>query len=125
MTTILAGKKTTIQTCGGLDDRRRLLEEILKDNGNCFRQDFKTASAQQLVQKNAAAATAATSAATATADIMENTNMLVKSRGIDVRPKLVHEISGIAELLGGDFEHLSFTQETIQDFSKTASTPTE
>jgi Methyltransferase domain len=65
-----------------------------------------------LTQKYAAAA-AATAAATAD---MENTSMLVKSRGIDVRPKLVHEISGIAKSLGRDFEHLSFAQGTIQDF---------
>jgi hypothetical protein len=39
----------------------------------------------------------------------------VESTGIDVRPKLVAEISGIAESLGGDFDTLSFNAGTIEE----------
>ena len=40
----------------------------------------------------------------------------VLSRGIDVRPKLVEEISGIARSLGEDFEGLTFEEGTIEQF---------
>lgn len=40
---------------------------------------------------------------------------MVQSVGIDVRPKLVAEISGIADSLGGPFETLSFETGTIED----------
>jgi SAM-dependent methyltransferase len=39
----------------------------------------------------------------------------VSSQGIDVRPKLVEEISGIARSLGGAFDTLSFEEGTIED----------
>lgn len=39
----------------------------------------------------------------------------VTSVGIDVRPKLVAEISGIAQSLGGDFDTLSFQTGTIEE----------
>ena len=39
----------------------------------------------------------------------------VKSLGIDVRPKLVAEISGIAQSLGGPFDTLSFQTGTIDE----------
>lgn len=39
----------------------------------------------------------------------------VASKGIDVRPKLVEEISGIAQSLGGDFETLTFEEGTIEE----------
>ena len=39
----------------------------------------------------------------------------VESTGIDVRPKLVAEISGIAQSLGGVFDSLSFKAGTIED----------
>jgi SAM-dependent methyltransferase len=38
----------------------------------------------------------------------------VASKGIDVRPKLVEEISGIAQSLGGDFKTLAFEEGTIE-----------
>jgi len=40
----------------------------------------------------------------------------IKSRGIDVRPKLVEEISGIARSLGKDFDGLQFEEGTIEKF---------
>jgi SAM-dependent methyltransferase len=39
----------------------------------------------------------------------------VASKGIDVRPKLVEEISGIAQSLGGDFKTLKFEEGTIEE----------
>jgi SAM-dependent methyltransferase len=42
-------------------------------------------------------------------------NYTVESTGIDVRPKLVEEISGIAESLGGIFDSLSFRAGTIEE----------
>ena len=43
----------------------------------------------------------------------------VKSKGIDVRPKLVNEINGISQSLGGYFEdNLLFEQGTIEDILK-------
>ena len=41
---------------------------------------------------------------------------LVSSRGIDVRPKLVKEISGIASDRGSEFERLQFEVGTIESF---------
>jgi Methyltransferase domain len=43
-------------------------------------------------------------------------NALVSSRGIDVRPKLVSEISAIASSLGDEFENLQFETGTIESF---------
>ena len=40
----------------------------------------------------------------------------VESRGIDIRPKLVDEINGIARSLGNDFRLLRFEQGTIENF---------
>jgi SAM-dependent methyltransferase len=40
----------------------------------------------------------------------------VRSRGIDVRPKLVKEMSCIARSLGSQFDSLRFEQGTIEDF---------
>ena len=45
---------------------------------------------------------------------------VVESCGIDVRPKLVKEIAGIARSLGPDFEGLDFCQGTIEDELKTS-----
>jgi SAM-dependent methyltransferase len=44
----------------------------------------------------------------------------VASKGIDVRPKLVEDISGIAQSLGGDFETLTFEEGTIEEVAASA-----
>jgi hypothetical protein len=41
---------------------------------------------------------------------------LIESRGVDVRPKLVQEISNIARSLGDRFDSLHFEQGTIEDY---------
>ncbi|KAL3936112.1 MAG: hypothetical protein SGBAC_008494 [Bacillariaceae sp.] len=46
----------------------------------------------------------------------------IKSRGIDVRPKLVEEISSIARSLGKDFDGLQFEEGTIEKFVAEAET---
>ena len=45
----------------------------------------------------------------------DDKNVKVKSCGIDVRPKLVKEISNIASSLGGHFDTLTFEEGTIED----------
>jgi hypothetical protein len=62
---------------------------------------------------------------------LKNKYKHVKSRGIDVRPKLVEEISAIARDLGDDFSDLQFETGSIESFlaeipsSNQASTNTE
>jgi hypothetical protein len=46
----------------------------------------------------------------------ENNGFKIRSRGIDVRPKLVQEISEIARSLGTPFDALTFEEGTIADF---------
>jgi Methyltransferase domain len=47
---------------------------------------------------------------------VRESNVLVSSRGIDVRPKLVNEVSAIASSLGAEFRHLQFETGTIESF---------
>ena len=48
----------------------------------------------------------------------------ITTTGIDVRPKLINEINGIAKGLGGNFDTLNFEEGTIENLVTQASTTT-
>ncbi|OEU22494.1 hypothetical protein FRACYDRAFT_223474 [Fragilariopsis cylindrus CCMP1102] len=48
----------------------------------------------------------------------------ITATGIDVRPKLINEINGIAKGLGGNFDTLNFEEGTIENLVTQASTTT-
>jgi hypothetical protein len=49
----------------------------------------------------------------------------ITTTGIDVRPKLINEINGIAKGLGGSFDTLNFEEGTIENLVTQASTTTK